>query len=1083
MTTQTFTAPATRGLDRILAIRITLSWQMAVFIAIFALAVALRTWDLGARSLHHDESIHAQWSWDLLRGNYRHSPIFHGPLYYHAQALVFFIFGASDYTARLSAAIFGSVLVLLPLILRRRLGFAGTAAAMAFLAFSPTLTYYSRFFREDIYLGVFTLLMVAATWRYLEEGKTRWLVITGAAFVAGVLTKEGGFISTAVLLVYLDLMLAANLATRTLAAREAAYNAPTFDEDGNEIPPAVIVRMNTTWRRAILTIGLAPWAWIFAALWPFLGSFRKRMSWDDDLPRSGDLLVLLGTFTLPLLTPVARIRILEPLGLVEKDRLSWEKSLQGIVATRDQMALLGLFSVTTSIAAFAGLQWRPALWASLFAGCAFVYLTLMTSFWTNTNGLISGPWGSLDYWITQQEVARGDQPWFYYYMLMPAYEFLPLTLCLGGAWWMVAKGDSFTRMLSFWLVGIWLALSFASEKMPWNNVHIAVPACMLAAAVVARAFDSWQDAPPPSKRLVLLGSVAAIGAGALAFAAFIPLESGAWPIRIVVLLFGAGLILYAARPFGRAALPAVAVVAVIGAFSLFTVRTTLLAVYERGDVPKDMLIYTQSSPDIPRIASQIDQLAKATGLGYNLPIAVDSSDSYAWPWAWYLRDYKRVGYIDFANGVPQGDYQVLLVNLTHNEQVKQNLASSGNTMFAAPVEYPHRWWFDERYKSAMAVPPGTACTGLAGDCGPLRIDTWKRIAEGITSEGWLSTWANYWRDHDADAIFPEVTDRRCKSCGSVNAFVYLPANFDLATGAIVPRTLEPAAPSIGDDGRLTFGSFGSLPGQFFSPVDAEADAQGNLYVIDTTTKKLQKFDAEGNYLASVDIRDTPGNTAEASEPWGLAVGADGTVVVADTFGWRIRVFDSNLAPKFSFGTPPDTSKEPGPYDLYGPRDAIIDATGNIWVTDTGNDRIVIYSPTGEFVRAFGKVGSGDGEFDEPVGLARDSAGLVYVADMYNSRVVVLNSDGSYNSALFISGWGGLEVTDKPYIEVLRDGTLAVGLPSQGIVRLYNKAGAEVGVLGNPGDPLSRPYGIVETADGKLWVVEGGSARLRLFERP
>ncbi|MCZ7575548.1 MAG: hypothetical protein M5U18_00170 [Dehalococcoidia bacterium] len=51
---------------------------------------------------------------------------------------------------------------------------------------------------------------------------------------------------------------------------------------------------------------------------------------------------MLGTFTLPLLTPVSRTVFLEKLGLIEKDRLSWEKSLQGAVATRDAIALFGL---------------------------------------------------------------------------------------------------------------------------------------------------------------------------------------------------------------------------------------------------------------------------------------------------------------------------------------------------------------------------------------------------------------------------------------------------------------------------------------------------------------------------------------------------------------------------------------------------------------------------------------------------------------------------------------------------------------------------------------------------------------------
>ncbi len=466
-------SPRFAGLDRLLATRIAVNWETAAYAAILAAAFALRFWDLGSRALHHDESIHAQWSWGLLQGNYNHSPVFHGPLYYHVQGLVFFLFGTTDYTSRVSAALFGTLLVALPLLLRRRLGSAGTLAAVAFIAFSPTLVYYSRFFREDIYMGAFTLLMVVAMWRYIDEGRQRWLFVFAAGFTGNVLTKEGSFLAFAAFLVYLDLYAANTLAIRTLAARE----------------------LDTLPRRILLTAGFAPWAWVVAALWPFLGPLRRNLDWGDDLPRSGDVLVLLGTFCLPLLTPVSRVVLLEKAGLIEKDRLSWEKSLQGTIATRDAVALLGLFAVTTSMAAFAGLQWKPRVWGIAFAACAFVYLSLMTSLWTNLDGLVSGPWGSLDYWYSQQDAHRGDQPWFYYYMLMPAYEFLPLALVIGGAWWSVVRGDAFSRFLVVWLVGIWGALSWGAEKMPWLNVHIALPACMLAAWTVQRAWRAWPARP------------------------------------------------------------------------------------------------------------------------------------------------------------------------------------------------------------------------------------------------------------------------------------------------------------------------------------------------------------------------------------------------------------------------------------------------------------------------------------------------------------------------------------------------------------------------------------------------------------
>ncbi|OAI40054.1 hypothetical protein AYO38_06550 [bacterium SCGC AG-212-C10] len=1110
MTSRTAAAPLPARqspLDRALSLRIAVNWELALYIAIFGVAFALRFWDLGSRALHHDESIHAQWSWDLLRGHYRHSPVFHGPLYYHVQALVFLIAGASDYTARVSAAIFGTALVALPLLLRRRFGTLGTMAAMSFIALSPTLVYFSRFFREDIYMALFTMLMVCAMWRYFDEGGTKWLVLLAVSFTCSVLVKEGAFISGAVFLVWLDIHLASELARSTLSRREEQVRATRLARqrelllkagvsDESELakqlaaqPGIADFRMNTPGGRFVLTMAYAPFAWIVAALWPFLTTIRRNMDWPEKLPRSGDLLILLGTFTLPLLTPVSRHYLLEPLGLIETDRLSWELKLQGHIATRNLFALLGLFSVTTSIAAFAGLQWRPRLWGTLFLVCGALYLTLMTSFWTNSNGLVSGPWGSLDYWITQQDIGRGDQPGFYYFMLMPAYEFLTVALVIGGFWWATVKGDAFSRFLAFWLVGIWMALSIAAERMPWNNVHIALPAALLAAWIVARAFRAWTARPAFSQTRYALLSVAATAAGAMAIIAFLPGGAAMGAVRVLVAAVAVALIAYTARPWGRTAIPAIVVAAAIAAMAFFSVRTMISVTYQRGDVPKDMLVYTQSSPDIPKIAQDIDKLAAATGMGYELPIAVDSSDAYSMPWFWYLRDYKHVAYYDFGTSVPDGvktgQFAVMLVNASNASKVNDVLASVGESKFGSPQKYPHRWWFDEGYGNAMSPGNNVACRYKPDHCGDVwDIQTWKSLADGIVHKGWLSTWALFLRDHDPDEILGVTGDERCNSCGSVDAWAYFPANFDRATGKISARPFEAARPTVDSAGRPMFGTVGPLAGQFFAPVDVETDPEGNLYVIDSSTKRLQKFDKDGNFLASADVRVVAGDLNEQSQPWGLAIAPNGNVVVADTFGWRVRVFDKDLKPtNVTFGTPPDTSKAPGPYDLFGPRDAIVDATGNIWVTDTGNSRIVIYTAAGEYVREIGTKGTGAGEFQEPVGLSQAKDGTIFVADMYNKRVVLLNANGEYQSSFEVEGWGGQEVIDKPYLEPLDDGRIAVSLPSVNQVKIFDRSGKLTGTIAPQNDPLSNPYGLAETTDGKLWVSEGGSSRLRLFDIP
>ena len=1069
-------------LERWLAIRIPLNAEVAFYAAILALAIGLRFFDLGSRALHHDESIHAQWSWDLLRGNYHHSPVFHGPFYYHIQAAVFFLVGENDYTSRVSAAIFGSGIVALPLLLRRWLGPVGTMAAVALLACSPTVVNYSRFFREDIYMAFFVLLMVVALWRYVDDGKERWLFVFAAAFVGGVTTKEGMFLTIAVFLIALDVYVAGEL---------AAKSYPNAED---------------RWNRWLITAAITPVAAPLVAFWPMLGSIRERWGWEK-LPRSGDLFILLGTLSLPLLTPILRIP-LEKAGIVDNhfiqiaggqrqgqwvSRLDWENHLQNGATNSDRLALGGLFLLTTSAAAFVGLQWKPKLWAICFGVGALVYLTLMTSFWTNADGLISGPWGSLDYWRGQQGEYRGDQPWFYYYMVMPMYEFLPLAICLGGLWWSTIRGNAFSRFLVFWLVGQWLVLSYGSEKMPWLNTHLAVPACLLAAWTINRAWRAWTPRPPVSQALLGLVSMAGLGAAALALIVYLP---GSDPLaqgfRVVIALAAAGAAVFVMRPFGRKALAMAAAMIVVGGLSIFSLRTMTDASFQRADVPKDLLIYTQSSPDIPDIMREIEKLAEVTGKGKSLPILIDGHDSFAWPWAWYLRDWKCVGYPDLestpvgtsnCDGVTQ-PYAVVLVNKFNISKVTDELAGAGS-YYGAGRDYPHRWWFNENYKDGLAVEGRQACTGSSGDCGPFRLATWETIGEGIFKRGWLTTWFDFWRDHDPDKLGNATGARECNSCGSTDGVAFFPANFDPKTGKAIERVIPVIAPTVDTSGRPQFGGQGFLPGQLSGPTDIETDGQGNLYVIDHTTQKLSKFDARGNFLAAVDIRLTPGSSTEGVEPWGLAIGPDGTIVVAHTFGWRIRVFDKDLKSINTFGQAFDSGsgKPPGPYDLFGPRDAAFAPDGTLWITDTGNNRIIQYTAQGEFLQTVGTKGSGQRQFLEPIGIQIAADGTIYVGDTWNSRVQVLDSRGAYKSEFKVDGWGGHDTTDKPYIRLLKDGGLAVSLPLQNQVRVYNADGTVRGTITDAVTPLSRPYGMAESADGKLWIVEGGASRVRLFDLP
>ncbi|PJH75475.1 MAG: hypothetical protein CO064_06480, partial [Anaerolineae bacterium CG_4_9_14_0_8_um_filter_58_9] len=112
--------------------------EVLLFVLIAILAAFSRFYDLGVRVMSHDESLHTYFSWLLAQGSgYQHNPMMHGPLQFHLLALTYFLFGASDFTARLPHAVSSFLTIVLLWKYRRYLGRAGTLIAAALMLISP----------------------------------------------------------------------------------------------------------------------------------------------------------------------------------------------------------------------------------------------------------------------------------------------------------------------------------------------------------------------------------------------------------------------------------------------------------------------------------------------------------------------------------------------------------------------------------------------------------------------------------------------------------------------------------------------------------------------------------------------------------------------------------------------------------------------------------------------------------------------------------------------------------------------------------------------------------------------------------
>ncbi|MDP9370316.1 MAG: TIGR03663 family protein [Chloroflexota bacterium] len=713
--------PSGRGITGRISVETTL---YGVFIL---LAVVTRFWDLGSRTLHHDESLHAYYSWLLATGQgYVHNPLMHGPFLFHANALVYLLFGDSDASSRFMPALFGVVLVGLPFLLRGplHLGRWGALAASALFLISPSFLYYSRYIRHDIYTIVGTFLLFICIVRYIERPERRWLV-TGGAAIGLLLTNHE--IVFAVLFAFFAYLWGTLLWGR--------------------LRPLVPLHLATAAIAVAIVLGFPH---LEGQTVPGLPRFRfeplPAIPWQNPTPEQ-EQRYYVDLLTNPLILALALLVVVFVLAsaAVLNRRRDPDRSGEGLVS-----GILG-GEPEGSVAAAAARAWADGTGLlAAFGVAAGIFVLLYTTFFTNLNGLATGTYatnGTLLYWLGQQGVQRGEQPWFYYLLLTPQYEFLAVIFGLaviGVTLWRAVRqhwGDHlagpafpFRLFLIVWFVLIFAGLSYAGEKMPWLIIHIALPLILLAASLLgelvtrllARATVTWPGIrhgllvdrtgehqgwaiPGLAGALLLLAGGWVLLAGRLTHGTFAQASGSAWrrdlspatldrwwqltlpPLAAVVLLAGAW------RGLGRQRTARAALAAVVLGLSLLQIHAGWRLSYLEGDVPKDMLVYTQSSPDVLRMAREMDALSKETTGGKDLEIWYDTRN--AWPTRWYFRDYANLHSYSGSPGSASKEAAVVIAAAGSGR-----LSASALRGYTAQ-DYVLRWWFPEEIYRDFAIAP------------------------------------------------------------------------------------------------------------------------------------------------------------------------------------------------------------------------------------------------------------------------------------------------------------------------------------------------------------------------------------------
>ncbi|MBN1884371.1 MAG: hypothetical protein JW876_02455 [Candidatus Krumholzibacteriota bacterium] len=211
-------------------------------------------------------------------------------------------------------------------------------------------------------------------------------------------------------------------------------------------------------------------------------------------------------------------------------------------------------------------------------------------------------------------------------------------------------------------------------------------------------------------------------------------------------------------------------------------------------------------------------------------------------------------------------------------------------------------------------------------------------------------------------------------------------------------------------------------------------------------------------------------------PRGIALG-ENRVYVSDTWNHRVQVFSPAGGFLGAWGA---RGSSPGLFEYPGK--LAVDPSGRVLVVDTQNRRVQIFDANGLFLGVFGAAGTGDGEFLEPSGIAVDEAGTVYVADAASHRVQTFAPDGSFRSSWGRLGDGPGEF-DTPLDIAVRGGRVYVAECRNHRVQAFTTEGTFLFAWGGEGvDPgfFDCPAGIAVDAAGYVLVVDYGNGRLQRF---
>ena len=249
----------------------------------------------------------------------------------------------------------------------------------------------------------------------------------------------------------------------------------------------------------------------------------------------------------------------------------------------------------------------------------------------------------------------------------------------------------------------------------------------------------------------------------------------------------------------------------------------------------------------------------------------------------------------------------------------------------------------------------------------------------------------------------------------------------------------------------------ALNATFSHSFGLELDSSGNLYVTDTGNHKIRIIYSNGTVstyagTGAYGSLDGPASSATFVHPQYIKLDPHGNLYVADTGNNKIRIIYSNGTVSTYAGTGAYGSLD-GPAlnaTFYRPFGLELDSSGNLYVTDTVNHKIrIIYSNgTVSTYAGTGASGSLDGPalnatFNHPIGLELDSSGNLYVADRDKHKIRIIYSNGTVSTYAGTGAYGSL---DGPALNATFSNPLGLELDSSGNLYVADRGKHKIRII-------------------------------------